>query len=91
VLIVRSTIFNVLFDHTILKQQNYPQNIDSISLWLNTDPLFTATGDSNNIFDFHLQACSPAVDQGTDLGILIDLDGFKRPVNKPDLGCYERQ
>jgi hypothetical protein len=86
-----STVFNVLFDHSILKQQNYPQNIDSISLWLNTDPKFTATGDSNNLYDFHLQAGSPAIDNGADLGILIDLDGFTRPVNQPDLGCYERQ
>jgi hypothetical protein len=86
-----STVFNVLFAHTILKQQNYPQNIDSSALWLNTDPMFTATGNSGNLFDFHLQAGSPAVDHGADLGILIDLDGFKRPVNLPDLGCYERQ
>ncbi|HEY4936835.1 MAG TPA: choice-of-anchor Q domain-containing protein, partial [Puia sp.] len=37
------------------------------------------------------EASSPAVDRGSNLGILIDLDGNPRPVNLPDLGCYERQ
>ncbi len=86
-----NTVFNVLFDHTILKQQNYPENIDSSSLWLNTNPQFVASGLPGNIFDFHLLSGSPAVDHGTNLGILIDLDGNPRPVNQPDLGCYERQ
>ncbi len=86
-----NTVFNVLFDHTILKQQDYPANIDSNALWLNTDPQFVATGIPGNIFDFHLQASSPAIDHGSNLGILIDLDGNPRPVNLPDLGCYERQ
>jgi len=86
-----NTIFNVLFDHTILKQQNYPANIDSIALFLNADPQFLATGDPGNTFNFHVQSSSPAVDQGTNLGITIDLDGNPRPVNLPDLGCYERQ
>ena len=86
-----NTVFNVLFDHVILKQQNYPANIDSSSLWLNTDPQFIATGFPESTFDFHLQASSPGVDHGSILGILIDLDGNPRPVNLPDLGCYERQ
>jgi len=86
-----NTIFQILFDHSILKQQNYPANIDSTSLWLNTDPLFLATGFPGNTFNFHVAAGSPAVDQGADLGIPIDLDGNPRPVNQPDLGCYERQ
>ncbi len=86
-----NTIFNVLFDHSILKQQNYPANIDSIALFLNTDPVFTATGDPASSFDFHLQAGSPALKNGASLGVLIDLDGFSRPAQFPDLGCYERQ
>jgi hypothetical protein len=86
-----NTVFNVLFDHSILKQQNYPANIDSIALFLNADPQFLATGDPGNTFNFHVEAGSPAVDQGANLGITIDLDGNPRPVNLPDLGCYERQ
>ena len=86
-----NTVFNVLFDHTILKQQNYPANIDSSSLWLNTDPEFLATGSPGNTFNFHVEAGSLAVDHGANLGIPVDLDGNHRPVNLPDLGCYERQ
>jgi hypothetical protein len=86
-----NTVFNVLLDHSILKQQNYPANIDSNFLWLNTDPQFLATGYPGNTFDFHVEAGSPAVDRGSNLGITIDLDGNPRPVNLPDLGCYERQ
>jgi hypothetical protein len=87
-----SNIFNVLFDHSILKQQNYPANIDSNSLWLNTDPLFIATGiPPNNEYNFQLQAASPALDRGVNSGIIIDLNGDPRPANLSDLGCYERQ
>jgi hypothetical protein len=86
-----SNLFNVLFDHTILKQQNYPANIDSNSLWLNTDPLFIATGTTENAFNFQLQTGSPAIDKGVNSGIIIDLNGDPRPVNLSDLGCYERQ
>jgi hypothetical protein len=86
-----NTIFNVLFDHSILKQQNYPANVDSNFLWLNANPQFISTGGPGASFDFQLQAGSPAVDHGIDLGITIDLDGNHRPVNQPDLGCYERQ
>ena len=65
-----NTIFNVLFDHTILKQQNYPANIDSNSLWLNTNPQFIDTPViPDNQFNFHLQAGSPALDMGANLGI----------------------
>lgn len=86
-----SSMFNVLFDHVILKQQNYPTNIDSNSLSLNTDPQFLDTGYPGNTFNFHVESTSPAVDHGSNLGILIDLDGNPRPVNVPDIGCYERQ
>jgi hypothetical protein len=86
-----NTVFSVLLDHSILKQQNYPANVDSTSLFLNVDPLFIATGDPGNTFNFHVEPGSPAVDHGANLGILVDLDGNPRPVNQPDLGCYERQ
>lgn len=86
-----NTVFKVLFDHSILKQMNYPANIDSNALFLNADPQFIATGDLGNTFNFHVQAGSPALDRGFSLGILVDLDGYPRPANSTDLGCYERQ
>ena len=86
-----NTVFQVLFDHVILKQQYYPDNIDSIALLLNTDPLFLQIDNQQRLYDFHLQAGSPAVGQGKDDGIGVDLDGNLRPVGNQDLGCYERQ
>ncbi len=86
-----NSVFQVLFDHSILKQQNYPANIDSSALLLNTDPQFIATGTLNDQFNFQLQAGSPALGIGVNTGILIDLDGNSRPPVQSDLGCYERQ
>jgi hypothetical protein len=86
-----NTVFNVVFDHTILKQQNYPANIDSSFLWLNADPLFIATGTPVNTYNFQLQSGSPALDKAANSGINIDLNGDPRPANLSDLGCYERQ
>jgi hypothetical protein len=86
-----NSIFQVLFDHSILKQKNYPANIDSNVLLLNTDPEFISAGNPNNQFNFHLQVGSPALGQGVNTGILTDLDGNNRPASQSDLGCYERQ
>ncbi|HET7002563.1 MAG TPA: choice-of-anchor Q domain-containing protein [Puia sp.] len=86
-----NTVFNVLFDHTILKQQNYPANIDSSFLWLNTDPLFIATGTPANTYNFQLQSGSPALNKAANSGINIDLNGDPRTVTLSDLGCYEHQ
>ena len=86
-----STLFNVLFDHSILKQQNYPANIDSNFLWLNADPLFIATGTPDNTYNYQLQPGSPALDKAANPGINIDLNGDPRPATLSDLGCYELQ
>jgi hypothetical protein len=51
-----------------------------------TDPLLmNVSGD-----DYHLKSNSPAIDAGTDVGLLTDLDGI--PIGRgtaPDVGCYE--
>jgi hypothetical protein len=87
-----NTVFNVLFDHSILKQQNYPANIDSSALWLNTDPQFLDTVGYPQIeYNFQLQASSPAINNGIGIGVLTDLNGYMRPATQTDLGCYERQ
>ncbi|HVY76808.1 MAG TPA: choice-of-anchor Q domain-containing protein [Puia sp.] len=83
--------FYLLFDHLILKQKNYPGNTDSVAVLLNADPLFSQIDNTKRLYDFHLQAGSPAIGFGTDPGLTIDLDGNARPVGKQDLGCYERQ
>ena len=51
------------------------------------DPLFVAPATG----DYHLQAGSPAVDAGVDVGLTYDRDGNARPAGTaPDVGPYER-
>jgi parallel beta-helix repeat protein len=46
------------------------------------DPAFAADG-------YHLTIGSAAIDAGVDAGVLIDVDGDRRPVGRPDLGADE--
>ncbi len=51
------------------------------------DPLFVNLGAQ----DFHLQAGSPCVDTGLDIGIIDDCDSVVRPAGRGfDIGAYER-
>ena len=51
-----------------------------------TDPLFVNA--SNN--DFHLQASSPCIDVGIDVGLTQDYAGISVPLGSgPDIGAYE--
>jgi parallel beta-helix repeat protein len=46
------------------------------------DPAFAVDG-------YHLTIGSAAIDAGVDAGVLIDVDGDRRPVGRPDLGADE--
>jgi len=84
-----STIFNVNFDHGIWKLQAIPQNSTINQMLQNQDPMFDSINISRNFFNFRLKAGSPAINAGTNAGVIIDLDGLPRPVGVPDLGCFE--
>jgi hypothetical protein len=86
-----NSVFQVLFDHSLLKQQTYPANTDSTALYLNMDPLFQTINNQKRVYDFHLQSDSPALGLGDDAGTVSDLDGHARSIGKQDPGCYERQ
>lgn len=70
------TISNNLIRTTIAELDD--QNI------VNEDPLFVEPFE----FNYRIDTLSPAIDQGVDLGISIDLDSLQRD-NLPDLGSYE--
>ena len=86
-----STICNVSFFNCIWKQKNIPSDADTSHIILNMDPLFDSVNNQLRYYDFHLKTGSPAIDQGVNTGITLDLDGNPRPVGLPDIGCYEKQ
>jgi hypothetical protein len=54
------------------------------------DPLFVWDSEGPGTGDFHLQAGSPAVDAGVDVGVMVDFDGIARPFGEGfDLGAFE--
>jgi hypothetical protein len=53
--------------------------------------LFDSIDASNRFYNFRLGVNSPAINKGTNTGLLFDLDGNNRNVGLPDLGCYEKQ
>ncbi len=85
-----NTIFNVNFNHGIMKVKTEPTNA-TLNQMINLDPLFETISTAENIFNFRLQPTSPAIDKGMNTTINIDLDGLSRPVALPDLGSYEKQ
>ncbi|MHA4812248.1 choice-of-anchor Q domain-containing protein [Flavitalea flava] len=83
--------FVVNFSNCLWKVKTVPADIGSANMIVNSDPFFDSVNTFQRIYDFHLKAKSPAIDQGTGTGLLLDLDGHPRTVGLPDLGCYERQ
>jgi hypothetical protein len=86
-----NTVFSVNFENCLWKIIDFPVGVDTTHMIANEDPLFDSVNNQSLYYDFHLQAGSPAIDQGINTGLLFDLDGNPRAVGFPDLGCYERQ
>jgi hypothetical protein len=86
-----NNIFKNNFSNCLWKIKNIPAGADTSAMILNKDPLFQNIDNLKRLYDFHLQDQSPAIDQGKDEAVTIDLDGNPRPVGLPDLGCYEKQ
>lgn len=83
--------FSVNFQNVLWKVQSPPGNVTSQNIIANQSPQFEDINTAHNFYNFRLRSNSPAVDMGANTGIIIDLDGNPRPVNQPDIGCYERQ
>lgn len=79
-------IANVVLSNCILKSKDpLPAFIAQTAIKLNEDPMFKDY--SKN--DFHLQAGSPAIGAGINVGSLnVDLDNVPR-LNPTSIGCYE--
>lgn len=62
--------------------------LDPTEFVIGSAELFTDTTGSVANWDFHLASGSPAIDAGTDLGMLYDFDG--NPIRgMPDIGIFE--
>ncbi len=85
-----NTIFNVSFDYGLWRVGTVPANVTSNQM-INQTPLFEKVDSYNNLWNFHLSPSSPALNKGSNAGVIIDLDGKPRPVGLPDLGCFEKQ
>lgn len=76
--------FTANIQHTLIRTSN--SDLDINNNILNADPIFVSPFERN----YALDSISPALNQGADLGIMIDLKGEGRD-NTPDLGALERQ
>ena len=83
-------VFNYKFDHCLVKTAlNMNNGLHYNEVDLNLDPLFKDVTTN----DYHLNAGSPAIDEGTtSIFIGTDLDNMPRPnsnTSLPDIGAYE--
>jgi hypothetical protein len=86
-----SAAFNINFDHVLWKVKNNPAGVTATNIINNIPPGFDTINIAKNLYNFRLANGSPALDDGVNTSVTVDLDGNPRPVGLPDLGCYEKQ
>lgn len=82
-------LFNVAFNNCLWRVKTDPANTTRNNIVANADPRFDTIDTQKRLYNFRLQAGSPAINAGTPSGVLYDLDGKTR-TNPPDLGAYEK-
>jgi hypothetical protein len=83
--------YEIRFESGIWKMNQPVQYMEAINMLTNENPLFEQAEPGSKIFNFRLKEGSPALDQGMNLRVDIDLDGKKRPNGLPDFGAFEKQ
>lgn len=86
-----NTFFQVKFDNCLWKVKTNPNGVVATNIISNQDPLFEMIDGQKQLYNFRLQAGSPAINKGFASGVNSDLDGNARPQGLPDLGAYEKQ
>lgn len=81
--------FNVSFMNCLWRVKNVPANTTRANIITNVDPMFEMADNQKRLYNFRLQAGSPAINAGVSTGVAFDLDGKAR-TNTPDLGAYEK-
>lgn len=86
-----TTLFNVNFESNLWKVKNNPADVVLNNIIANQAPEFDSINTARQFYNFRLKDISPAINKGANTSVVIDLDGNTRPVNLPDLGCFEKQ
>ncbi len=89
-----SGVFDILFDHCLLKNSIDPPNSISNACILNQNPLFDSVDISNNVFVFRTNKdpLAPGIDMGTTTSFNVDIENNPRISGiATDIGCYEKQ
>lgn len=87
-----ATPFAVNISNSLYRANIDPANTTFSNAIKNQDPLFDSIDVSNRYYDFrHTKSPAPGVDAGVATSVTKDLDNNTRPVNLPDMGCYEKQ
>ncbi len=86
-----ATLFNVNFESNLWKVKNNPADVVLNNIIVNQAPEFDSINTARQFYNFRLKDISPAINKGANTSVVIDLDGNTRPVNLPDLGCFEKQ
>jgi hypothetical protein len=91
-------IFNVQFANCLWREKSPPpSSIATANFIINIQGagqdtvIFNTVDREKRIFNFRLKDNSPALNTGTNTGVVFDLDGNPRAIGLPDLGCYEKQ
>jgi len=86
-----TTAFTVNFESNLWKVKNNPADAVLNNIVANQAPEFDSINAARQFYNFRLKDISPAINKGANTSVVIDLDGNARPVNLPDLGCFEKQ
>lgn len=87
-----TAIYTVTFDHVLWRVKSNPAHAIINAAINNQAPRFDSINAAKGFYSFRLKEGSPAINKGTNTGLVIDLDGAPRPTALlPDIGAYERQ
>jgi hypothetical protein len=84
-----SSAFNVAFQNVLYKNEDESFDNLFVNSIKNQMPEFESIDPSRQIFNFHLKETSPAIGRGLEIGVQVDLDGIRRTLGTPDIGCYQ--
>ncbi|MER3471260.1 MAG: hypothetical protein C4330_07985 [Chitinophagaceae bacterium] len=88
-----SGTFNLAFNNVLWRVQTTPANVTtSGNVITNQNPSFDSISVADKFYNFRLKDDSPAINKGSNAGVIIDLDGKPRPFGTlPDLGAYQKR